>query len=175
MALVPTSVQLQNARIMLRSQQSSVLANGVSSSQATYEITLRFMDGSDLPFHVSPNDRAHALKSQVATQCEVTEARVRLAFDAAILNRDDILSEVGVLPDVVVDVIIVPPLHQGSQVYSKLAQAYARSTANDNFYSTDYSTEVREEVHDALEDMMDKKAIMNDAFVKAFRARRHGA
>merc|ERR1712050_505964 len=82
-------------------------------------------------------------------------ARVRLIHGQAVLRSDDKLSDAGVCAGSIVNVIILPPLYQGSEIYEHVAQAYSDSQI---------VRPTEDEVHDALQDVMEKKSRLNDAF-----------
>uniref|UniRef100_A0A7S1W640 Ubiquitin-like domain-containing protein n=1 Tax=Alexandrium catenella TaxID=2925 RepID=A0A7S1W640_ALECA len=163
-----TANQLQRAAAALRPMAAEAPQMEAAIPAGDEEplpcITLTFMDGTEMELELNFGDRVHDLRSQVAWKLGLTDARVKLMFGARLLQMNESLSAVGIGGGAVVNVVIVPPLYQGSQAYNALADAYASAIDDDGRRRR--GDEVEEDVHTALQDMMAKKMHLNDAFAK---------
>jgi len=175
-----TSQQLQEAAGRLRPLQQRLPATSLDVSQqdrpihqesasdsdgaeATavppFCITLRFMDGSEYQLQARPRDLARDIRSQVCEKLGVTDSRVKLLSGASVLYSYDHLDAHGVCEGSVITVIVVPPLYEGTQLYTRVMDSL----------SPDLGTDA---AHQALEEVMEKKANLNDTFASLIRLRK---
>lgn len=120
-------------------------------------IILRHMDGSETSLAVQGHHRLHIMKSQLCAKLGVTLARVRLIFGTQVLQSDATAAAVGLEDGAVVNVVVLPPLFKGSQVYEKVAEAFAGRQAE----------RISEaEVDGHMEQFMERKVHLHEALAR---------
>jgi len=134
--------------------------------EPTCRVTIAMIDGRCWSEEARPERAATDLKEKVAARLGVTSARVKLLFGHAQLQSRATLEQSGVGEGALLTAILVPPVYQGSQVYKAIMSGAVGSSA--------LGTEADERIM-MVEDVMDKKAILNDAFEELVRRRARSA
>lgn len=119
-------------------------------------ITLRFLGGEEMKQQVFPGQRVHVLKSQVCGRLGIPLARAKLIHETGVLHGDREIEAYDLAEDAVVNVIVLPPLYEGSEAYESIAKGIevGHPAAPD-----------REEVDEQITQMMENKMALHNALV----------
>lgn len=94
----------------------------IAEHQTPISVTFRFLAGEDdKVLQVHPKQKIHSVRSELCYHLGVTSARAKFIFDIGVLWGSMSVAECGLEEGSVVNVVILPPLYEGSQVYEELA------------------------------------------------------
>eukprot|EP00931_Biecheleriopsis_adriatica_P077441 TRINITY_DN51007_c0_g1_i1.p1 TRINITY_DN51007_c0_g1~~TRINITY_DN51007_c0_g1_i1.p1 ORF type:complete len:217 (+),score=38.07 TRINITY_DN51007_c0_g1_i1:55-651(+) len=189
MAFLPSADELQQGRSLLRrgydrratpkgegrgdllmqnfhTVSAAASAPSELPKEPPFNLSMMFMDGSDIAMEVRANDQVRHLRSQVGARLGVTDARIKLAFGDGPLRLDETLGAAGLSEGSIVNVIVVAPLYKGTPTYERIAGSLRGRHVFQNDADGGEAT-----VDGVMEEMMAKKAVMNDAFAQLVRER----
>jgi hypothetical protein len=132
---------------------------------AELQITLSFMDGKEMKKTVHERTRVHTLRSELGTDLGIGASRVKLIHGTGVLRANETFAGRNIQDGATVNVVVMPPLYEGSEVYNEVANSFARGLP------------VRlsdEEVQEHMGRVMENKVALHDALARAGALKQRG-
>jgi len=122
-------------------------------------VTFRFLAGAeeDRVLKVYPKQKIHSVRTELAYHLGITSVRAKLIFDTGVLKHSMSVSECGLEEGSVVNVIILPPLYEGTQAYDWLARQLSRRADGEA---------TKDQIDDTMQTVMAGKSALHEALVK---------
>lgn len=122
-------------------------------------VTFQFLgDEEDQVLAAYPRERVHALKAQLCQRLGIQASRLQCIFGVDVLKAAQTVQQCKLEEGSVVNVIVLPPLYEGSQYYNWLATQLAW---RENHEEVD-----REQITQSMQIVMTSKMALHDALAQ---------